>query len=916
MVLEVSDLPTEALLRIFRFLESADLLSCAGVCKPWRVALLTEDLWWDEYSRLVWAEKARKALTAGSREKLSSREAVWHAGCSASWIWHTVKQDVLLDGPSRNDADCEGSLLLSAPWLLEGYGEPKAISGPHLCAAATCMRGDSNRGPKTRPIMSIWSTFMTDWKFQQLHRREGADKLGDPSGLQAATAIPCHGQQLMACQPPFAAQACPWLGISVWDLKAAAKNRPNVVLDVLPNTPEAAGDVVAIAFEQLPWDGCAAAQKHADSWGTRLAVLNAHAQVMFFTIVRNSGTLLIGSNSLPSLCTEPLVGCSMAFWSHTRSTAACQGSIHLAIGTPGKLSLFKIVPVGGACESQCNAVAQPSALPSHSPDLPSQQEVAPPSQTTISSAANEHVPAAGSSSPAPQPDNPRARPDGLVTRNTSSVSAASPNMRAQSDMAAAGRLVAQEVHQLPGNPTQLSISWSMPPEFFHQIWRASEACHGDPSSSTNPHATMSAAVGQHRLPRQAAAASSDAASMAEPAAVLEKLHLQDGNRMRLPELPRLRKGAAQGVVPRIQLIAESYACLHVALEPSPGNSSPAWLQPHSLDEVSALNQALSRLRRRSSGSGGSGKLERTSGVLCGQDLHAWLASAGSLGSCPSVNTSSGSSVEPPAPSVKHTGPQQSGTPKPAAILAFKLAPKLMRQGVKEGHCHSAALAELQWARVLPGGLAHMASLQDHLALALPDGSISLLHASSGAYLRRQVVAPYAQHPEAARGQLQYIPRVSRCRVQLEPHSMAGPGGLAVVALRELWDPALSTGIRTVHRYSAWPGMPVFCDCRLPAIWAPRASSPSKGSCSFQSSSESGNPGTSSLSDLTSPRNAGRFGVGCQARDGPSLHNEWDDEALSFGSLPASNSSSEDGDDDSDDHGGGDSTSSDGSDDDF
>lgn len=50
------------------------------------------------------------------------------------------------------DTDREGSLLLSPPWLLEGYGEPQAISGPHLCATATCMRGDSNRGPKVQTL--------------------------------------------------------------------------------------------------------------------------------------------------------------------------------------------------------------------------------------------------------------------------------------------------------------------------------------------------------------------------------------------------------------------------------------------------------------------------------------------------------------------------------------------------------------------------------------------------------------------------------------------------------------------------------------------------------------------------------------------------------------------------------------------
>ena len=213
------------------------------------------------------------------------------------------------------------------------------------------------------------------------------------------------------------------------------------------------------------------------------------------------------------------------------------------------------------------------------------------------------------------------------------------------------------------------------------------------------------------------------------------------------------------------------------------------------------------------------------------------------------------------------------------------------------------------------------------------------------------MAPYAQHPEAARGQLQYIPRVSRCRVHLEPHSVSGPGGLAVVALRELWDPALRTGIRTVHRYSAWPAMPVFCDCKLPAIWAPRVSSPSKGSTSGSTSDPKprGSLGAGPSPDQTAPRfgsrppspqlqagacgamgcgpgggawewrcrNAGRAGAGCQARDGPSLLDEWNDEALSFGSLPASESSSEEGDDDSDDAGDvGETSSSDSDDDDF
>ena len=39
---------------------------------------------------------------AGSRKRLSNRQAVLHAGSNASWTWHTVNQDVLVDGPAKN----------------------------------------------------------------------------------------------------------------------------------------------------------------------------------------------------------------------------------------------------------------------------------------------------------------------------------------------------------------------------------------------------------------------------------------------------------------------------------------------------------------------------------------------------------------------------------------------------------------------------------------------------------------------------------------------------------------------------------------------------------------------------------------------------------------------------------------------
>ncbi len=55
----------------------------------------------------------------------------------------------------QESTDWEGNLLLASPWLLEGYREPRAVSGPHLCATATCMRGDTNRGPKVSSRLTL-----------------------------------------------------------------------------------------------------------------------------------------------------------------------------------------------------------------------------------------------------------------------------------------------------------------------------------------------------------------------------------------------------------------------------------------------------------------------------------------------------------------------------------------------------------------------------------------------------------------------------------------------------------------------------------------------------------------------------------------------------------------------------------------
>lgn len=62
--------------------------------------------------------------------------------------------------------------------------------------------------------------------------------------------------------------------------------------------------------------------------------------------------------------------------------------------------------------------------------------------------------------------------------------------------------------------------------------------------------------------------------------MLGRLQIDGGRQMGLPELPSLRKGTAPGIVPRVNLIAQSYAWLHVALATGSSDRSLAGMQPH------------------------------------------------------------------------------------------------------------------------------------------------------------------------------------------------------------------------------------------------------------------------------------------------------------------------------------------------
>ena len=254
-----------------------------------------------------------------------------------------------------------------------------------------------------------------------------------------------------------------------------------------------------------------------------------------------------------------------------RSTAACQGSVHLAIGTPGKLSLYKFLPSASAPDA--------SSSPSQVPDQTLQQETDSSVHRSSHTAAQANVSAAGSSSPAHQPHSQCQQEDAAAADNSFAPPAGHAPAEAQPSTADAWRMVAHEAHSLPGTPTQLAVSWSMPPEFFQQVWKVCETSPCDPSPHTGASHMPSSASADKQIPRSHTA---DAASVdeADASTMLGRLQINGGRQMGLPELPSLRKGAAQGIVPRVNLIAQSYAWLHVALATGSSDRSLAGMQPH------------------------------------------------------------------------------------------------------------------------------------------------------------------------------------------------------------------------------------------------------------------------------------------------------------------------------------------------
>ena len=237
--------------------------------------------------------------------------------------------------------------------------------------------------------------------------------------------------------------------------------------------------------------------------------------------------------------------------------------MHLAVGTPGNLSLFKIVPLASAS----NVATPPVASAFHGPEHATQQQpMAPPGPASPTS-AHEQAPSAASSSLATQPD-PIAQQDDAGGEDAPALRAGRAQGKANGTEAG-WWLAAHEAHALPGSPTQLLVSWAMPPEFFQQIWGASEASPQERSARATPHAASPASVDEP--PPRGHPEGTVANEDADLSTQLQDSQVQESGLMRLPELPSLRKGAAQSIVPRVNLIAESYACLHVALECGAGS---------------------------------------------------------------------------------------------------------------------------------------------------------------------------------------------------------------------------------------------------------------------------------------------------------------------------------------------------------
>ncbi len=316
-----------------------------------------------------------------------------------------------------------------------------------------------------------------------------------------------------------------------------------------------------------------------------------------------------------------------------RSTAACEGSLHFAIGHGGELTLCKFTPVPVTQH-------QPSPQSVDAQDSPGDDRISAMDVANAVGPESDHAvePEAGASSAASQ-QNLQPRPnlqqiDALADSKAGSSSAAThqrsqaqPNLHqndapgkneagstpgqgmhggaepsasekaappsmhpalleAQEKKIMKYRLAALQTCSLPGEVTHLAVSWTMPPQFFQQAWRAQSSHSPRFTYSSLPNPTVPPAqIQAHAVdpPSSTHTAVAGSGQTAEHgiSARPESQSTPNGLEGNLPDVPGLRKGAAPGLAPTVNLIAESYAWLHVGLEPASGDQASAWSAQHS-----------------------------------------------------------------------------------------------------------------------------------------------------------------------------------------------------------------------------------------------------------------------------------------------------------------------------------------------
>ena len=129
---------------------------------------------------------------------------------------------------------------------------------------------------------------------------------------------------------------------------------------------------------------------------------------------------------------------------------------------------------------------------------------------------------------------------------------------------------------MPGDVAQLSVAWSMPPAFFQQAWRAwDQASAGGPEDPASDEPMSGFQRSQVAGPVGRQPGSRDA-ELGDASDHMQRLAIDAGGGGTLPQLMGFRKGAGPSVVPRVDLIAEGYAWLLVALAPCPGDDGAAW----------------------------------------------------------------------------------------------------------------------------------------------------------------------------------------------------------------------------------------------------------------------------------------------------------------------------------------------------